>query len=76
MMVQIQHTDADEIAAYTHSLRGRQWISIEARCRKQVAYVGLSISPEMADKLIDELGRALAEIAAVQAAMAEGPTDA
>lgn len=76
MLVHVHHTDASEIRASSHAFRGAYWVSIEARQTTQVASASLSISIEMADKLIVELARALAEIAAEKAAMAGQPSNA
>ena len=71
MLVSVHATDADDVQAYAHVVSDHEWISIEARTTGPgVRFATLSLSPDAARRLLNELAVALADIGRIKAKLA------
>lgn len=72
MLVSVHATDADGIQAYAHVVTDHhEWISIEMRATGAgVRMATLSLSPDAARRLLNELAVALADLGRIKADLA------
>ena len=71
MLVSVHATDADDVQAYAHVVTDHEWIAIETRATGPgVRVTTLSVSPDVARRLLNELAVALADLGRTKAELA------